>query len=101
MRCRGLPLENSTLISQTLSHTVNPAGYLARKASTLGFGNGASGGPWFYKYDKSMQLGCVLGDTGGYQDGGSSDSPSYSPFWTVYFGGFVDAVSMEEKKAKK
>jgi len=94
----GIPGNSQeTLISHTLSHTVEPHGVLARKGNTPGFGDGASGGPWFYRYDNHTQLGYVLGDTGGYQNGGDSASPSYSPVWTSFFAAFMAAVSKEEK----
>lgn len=94
----GIPgNKKETLISHTLSHTVKPHGVLARKGNTPGFGDGASGGPWFYRYDKRAQLGYVLGDTGGYQNGGNSASPSYSPVWASYFARFIAAVSKKEK----
>jgi len=98
VRIAGIPgNKKETLISNTVSHTVKPHGVLARKGNTPGFGDGASGGPWFYRYDKRAQLGYVLGDTGGYQNGGDSDSPSYSPVWASYFAGFIAAVSKKEQ----
>jgi hypothetical protein len=94
----GIPgNSDETLINRTVSHTVSVAGYDARKATTPGFGNGSSGGPWFYEYSTSQRIGDVLGDIGGYQDGGNTDSPSYSPFWTRYFATIVTAVAEQEK----
>jgi V8-like Glu-specific endopeptidase len=90
----GIPGNSSeTLLSRTVAHTVDPGGVLARKASTPGFGDGSSGGPWFYKYFKKLQFGNELGDSGGYQNGGNSDSPSYSSFWKTNFSDFIAAVS--------
>ncbi len=95
----GLPGNSKeALIDHTVSHTVRPAGFDARKASTPGFGAGTSGGPWFFEYNSSRKLGDVLGETGGYQNGGKSDSPSYSPFLTRYFAAAVDVVSQQEKQ---
>jgi hypothetical protein len=83
-----------TEITTVSSVTVTTDGYLSRKADTPAFGNGTSGGPWFYRYDTRTQLGDVLGDTGGYEAGGpSSGSPTYSPYWTPYFSGFVAAAA--------
>jgi hypothetical protein len=85
------------LTNTTVSHTVTTDGYLSRTASTPGFLDGVSGGPWFYSYSWSSQLGLILGDIGGYEQGGpTSGSPSYSPFWTSYFGGFIAAVAEKE-----
>jgi hypothetical protein len=94
----GIPGNSSeTLVSRAVSHTVHPAGYDARQASTPGFGAGSSGGPWFYSYSATEKIGDVLGDTGGYQEGGDKDSPSYSPFLTGYFAAMVAAASGQEQ----
>jgi hypothetical protein len=50
-------------------------------AAGPGGGNGISGGPWFSSYNSSRQFGEIIGDTGGYQQGGSKTSPSYSDIW--------------------
>jgi hypothetical protein len=93
----GVPGTSSTmLVNSTVSHTVTIGGYQYRQAATPGFGDGASGGPWFYSYSFSSQSGDILGDTGGYDAGGPTASPSYSPVWTTYFGGFVAAVAKKE-----
>jgi hypothetical protein len=43
--------------------------------------------------------GTLVGDTGGYQEGGpSSGVPSYSPHWTSAFIGLVRAVQKVEKR---
>jgi hypothetical protein len=54
-------------------------------AAGLGKGNGISGGPWFSSYNSSKQFGQIIGDTGGYQMGGSKTSPSYSDIWGESF----------------
>jgi hypothetical protein len=84
------------LVNTTVSKTVTTDGYLDRVAPTPGFSDGASGGPWFYSYSFTSQLGDILGDTGGYDAGGPTDSPSYSPFWQNYFGDFIYAVGTHE-----
>ncbi|MCO6004430.1 hypothetical protein NE236_05490 [Actinoallomurus purpureus] len=43
-----------------------------------GFYNGTSGSPWIINYNKSTQSGFVIGALGGYQQGGASDSRSFS-----------------------
>src|SRR6202050_3884418 len=57
----GIPGNSKeTLISHSESHTVEPTGVESRQASTPGFGAGASGGPWFYKYSTSHRLRYLL-----------------------------------------
>jgi hypothetical protein len=93
----GVPGSSGTMLENaTTSTTVTIGGYTYRKAATPGFGDGASGGPWFYSYNTGTQLGDLLGDTGGYDAGGPSDSPSYSPFWTQYFANFVAGIAKKE-----
>jgi hypothetical protein len=102
----GIPGNSGTMkVNSTVSHTVTVKDtfiwgavnkYTVRKAATPGFGDGASGGPWFYSYSFGTQIGLLLGDTGGYEYGGNSASPSYSPYWTPYFGGFVVAIAAKE-----
>jgi hypothetical protein len=93
----GVPGTSSTMLeNSTVSHTVTIGGYQYRRAATPGFGDGASGGPWFYSYSFSSELGDILGDTGGYDAGGPTASPSYSPVWTTYFSGFVANVATKE-----
>jgi V8-like Glu-specific endopeptidase len=93
----GVPGTSSTmLVNSAVSHTVTIGGYQYRRVATPNFGDGASGGPWFYSYSFSSELGDILGDTGGYDAGGPTDSPSYSPVWTTYFSGFVATVAKKE-----
>ena len=62
----------------------------------VAFSDGSSGGPWFYQYSSKQALGYLLGDTGGYQFGGNTDSPSYSPYWTSAFSSLVAYVAKKE-----
>lgn len=50
-----------------------------------------SGSPWFSSFNVSQQVGILLGETGGYEEGGpNSGTPSYSPVWTANgFGALV------------
>lgn len=42
---------------------------------------------WFSSFNASEQVGILLGEIGGYEEGGpNSGTPSYSPVWTA--GGF-------------
>ena len=93
----GVPGNSSRMLENAAtSVTVTTNGYLDRRASTPGFGDGASGGPWFYSYSFKTQLGDILGDTGGYDAGGPTNSPSYSPWWNGAFSGFVANVAKKE-----
>jgi hypothetical protein len=93
----GVPGTSGTMLENTtVSHTVTIGGASYRRASTPGFGEGASGGPWFYSYSSKAQRGYILGDTGGYQAGGKTDSPSYSPDWTTFYGEFIYDVGTQE-----
>lgn len=102
-RIVGLPsTADEPLYVVTTSTTVSLKGlpfvgtYLNRKATTPGFADGSSGGPWYYFFG-SNDLGLLTGDTGGYETGGPpSGSPSYSSFWTTDFSALVaQAVSHE------
>jgi hypothetical protein len=93
----GVPGSSGTMLENaTTSQTVTIGGFTYRKAATPNFGDGASGGPWFYSYNSKTQLGDILGDTGGYDAGGPTASPSYSPFWTQYFANFVAGIAAKE-----
>ena len=80
-------------VTNTTTVTINPGNYLARKASTPGFGEGSSGGPWFYSFNTKSGVGLMLGDTGGFDSGGPTDSPSYSSYWTSAFSTLVNGVA--------
>ena len=80
-------------VTNTTTVTINPGGYPARKASTPGFGDGSSGGPWFSTFNTKSGVGVLFGDTGGYDSGGPTDSPSYSSVWGNPFSVLVDGVA--------
>ena len=65
----------------------------ALRASTPGFGNGTSGGPWFRSFSVRNGTGTLDGVTGGYQDGGSNASPSYADIFSWYFSDLIAAAS--------
>lgn len=97
VRIVGIPGNaSSALVSITQATTVTVDGYLARKAATPGFGEGASGGPWFSSFNTTTQTGQLLGDTGGYHEGGPTDSPSYSSFWQSDFASLVATAAKHE-----
>lgn len=86
--------------SQTVTLNGTPAvgKFLARTASTPGFTDGTSGGPWFYSFNTRTDRGLLLGDTGGFEDGGpSSGSPSYSSYWTSTFSALVAKAAQHER----
>jgi V8-like Glu-specific endopeptidase len=94
----GIPGSSpDTLTTVTNTTTVSESGDLYRTATTPGFTAGTSGGPWFEDFRTATDLGTLIGDTGGYEEGGpSSGSPSYSDHWTGNFATLVgQAVSYE------
>jgi hypothetical protein len=90
----GIPATSSdTLISVANTATVTEAGHPYRKATTPGLTDGSSGGPWLQNFSTRTGRGVLLGDTGGYQQGGpSSGSPSYADYWTSKFSALVKAA---------
>ena len=83
-------------VTKSTTVTINPGDYLARKAATPGFGDGSSGGPWFSSFNTSSGVGVLLGVTGGYESGGSTDSPSYASYWTSDFAALVATAAKHE-----
>ncbi len=98
VRVVGIPGNDpSPLVSITESTTSTTTCSIAhRKASTPSFGDGASGGPWFYSFKTSDQLGNLLGVTGGCQEGGASDTPSYAAVWHYSFAKVVANATKHE-----
>ena len=45
-----------------------------------GFYGGTSGSPWITSFDGKTRTGTIVGVIGGYQEGGDTDSISYSPY---------------------
>ncbi|MGO8978373.1 MAG: trypsin-like serine peptidase [Streptosporangiaceae bacterium] len=86
----GIPYDSdSTLVTAGPAHLIVESEHRYRWAWTPSFSDGTSGGPWFYSYSASRQLGDILGDIGGYQYGGLHPSPSYSPYWRAPFAALV------------
>jgi V8-like Glu-specific endopeptidase len=46
-----------------------------------GFTDGTSGGPWLIDYDSRTGSGTIIGDIGGYHQGGDYEYTSYSPYF--------------------
>lgn len=95
----GIPGSSpDTLTTVANTTTVSKSGDSYRTAATPGFTDGTSGGPWFEHFSTTTDLGTLIGDTGGFEEGGpSSGSPSYSDYWTGNFATLVgQAVSYEE-----
>lgn len=46
-----------------------------------GYFDGTSGGPWLIDFDPGTGSGTVIGDIGGYQEGGDYEYTSYSPYF--------------------
>lgn len=94
----GIPATSpGTLVTTTNTDTVTESGEPFRRAATPGFTDGSSGGPWLRNFSTTTGRGVLIGDTGGFQQGGpSSGSPSYSNYWTASFAAVVKAaVSFE------
>ena len=83
-------------VTNSVTVTINPGNYLARRASTPGFGDGSSGGPWFSSLNTRSGLGTLFGVTGGYESGGSTSSPSYASYWTADFANLVAYAAARE-----
>ncbi|WP_037568901.1 trypsin-like serine peptidase [Phaeacidiphilus oryzae] len=58
------------------------------RIACTGFPGGTSGSPWVTAVDPATHTGTVIGVIGGYQEGGDTDSVSYS----AYFGSDVQAL---------
>lgn len=94
----GYPTSASEpLLNVTNTTTVTESGEPFRTASTPGFTIGCSGSPWFSSFNAAEQVGTLLGETGGFEEGGpNSGTPSYSPVWTVDgFGALVGAADYD------
>lgn len=46
-----------------------------------GYFGGTSGSPWLTRFDPTTKTGQIVGVIGGYQQGGATDSVSYSPYF--------------------
>jgi V8-like Glu-specific endopeptidase len=90
----GIPATSpGTLVTTAHTVTVTESGEPYRQASTPGFTDGSSGGPWLRDFSTKTGRGVLIGDTGGFEQGGpSSGSPSYSDYWTNSFAAVVKAA---------
>jgi V8-like Glu-specific endopeptidase len=90
----GIPgTSQRTLVTTTNTVTVTESGEPFRRAATPGFTDGSSGGPWLRNFSTTTNRGVLIGDTGGFEQGGpSSGTPSYSNFWTGSFAAVVKAA---------
>jgi V8-like Glu-specific endopeptidase len=94
----GIPSTSpGTLVTTINTRTVTESGEPYRQAATPGFTDGTSGGPWLRDFSTKTNRGVLIGDTGGFEQGGpSSGTPSYSNYWTGGFAAVVKAaVSFE------
>jgi V8-like Glu-specific endopeptidase len=90
----GIPGNSrATLVTTTKTVTVTESGEPYRQATTPGFTDGSSGGPWLTNFNATTGRGVLIGDTGGFEQGGpSSGSPSFSDHWTSDFAALVKAA---------
>jgi hypothetical protein len=94
----GIPATSrGTLVTTANTVTVTESGEPFRRAATPGFTDGSSGGPWLRNFSTTTGRGVLIGETGGFEQGGpSSGSPSYSDYLTSSFAALVKAaVSFE------
>jgi hypothetical protein len=88
---RGYDHDDVEVIGYDMAVNGLPVGCLARSFYALpdqqefycnGFTDGASGGPWILHFSKRTGTGTVIGDIGGYEQGGTLSWASYSPYFT-------------------
>jgi V8-like Glu-specific endopeptidase len=94
----GIPASSpNTLATVTGTTAATESGERYRTATTPGFTDGTSGGPWLENFNAKTGLGTLIGDTGGFEQGGPSNgSPSFSDIWNSAFASVVaDAVKFE------
>jgi hypothetical protein len=94
VRVVGIPeVSTKARISVTRAVAVEVGrGFTVLTASTPGFGDGTSGGPWFSPFSPRPDTGTVIAVTGGYQAGGDTDSPSYADVLSAQFADLVAAA---------
>lgn len=94
VRIVGIPLASlKARVSVTRAEAVRVGrGFTVLRASTPGFGDGTSGGPWFDPFNAKTGTGTIIGLTGGYQAGGATDTPSYADFLSRPFADLVAAA---------
>jgi hypothetical protein len=94
----GIPATSTgTITCHSSTVTVTRSGQSYRQAVTPGLTDGSSGGPWLVNFSTSTGRGVLIGDTGGYQQGGpASGSPSYTSVWTGRFAAVVSAAASYE-----
>jgi hypothetical protein len=96
VRIVGYPAGSAVpLLSVTNTVAVTENGISYRRGHTPGFGDGSSGGPWFNSI-QSAGVGVIIADTGGYQQGGDSPTPSYADIWSGTFADLVGEASRGE-----
>jgi hypothetical protein len=94
----GIPSNSpQTLVAVSDTTTVVESGTAYRQATTPGFTDGSSGGPWLEHFNSTTGVGTLIGDTGGFEQGGpASGSPSFTDTWNGAFASVVaDATNFE------
>jgi len=91
----GIPSSASqTLVTVSDTTTATQSGVAYRQATTPGFTDGSSGGPWLEHFNSATGAGVLIGDTGGFEQGGpASGTPSYSDTWDGAFASVVAAAT--------
>ncbi len=94
----GIPSSASqTLVTVSDTTSVTESGVAYRQATTPGFTDGSSGGPWLEHFNSASGAGVLIGDTGGFEQGGpASGTPSYSDTWDSAFASVVAAATNYE-----
>ena len=63
-----------TCVNRTSRHSTSQLRF-----QCAGYSGGTSGSPWVTRFNASSRTGTIVGVIGGYQEGGDTDSVSYSP----------------------
>ncbi len=91
----GIPSKSpQTLVAVSNTTTVTQSGVPYRQATTPGFTDGSSGGPWLEHFNTTTGTGTLIGDTGGFEQGGpASGTPSFTDTWNSAFASVVTAAT--------
>lgn len=84
VRVTGYPASNDAPVTCTNMTAQQSATQL--RFECRGFFGGTSGSPWVTNFDQVTRTGTIIGVIGGYQEGGDSDSVSFSS----YFGSGIE-----------
>jgi V8-like Glu-specific endopeptidase len=97
VRLVGYPGTASKPLTNTATAaTVRKSGQLYWQAASPGFLDGTSGGPWLVSFNARDDLGTLITEVGGWDEGGPTASPSYGPLWDGTFSSTVARAVKDE-----